>query len=290
MALAILINGLVLGGGYAMLALGFSLAFGVARILNLAHTAFYMIAAYIIYAATIMFGIHSLLSIILAILGAGVIGVACYKLCFDRVKEQMITVLIISLALGMLFQEVVLVIFSGYSLGIAPFIPGFVEIAGVRVTYQHLFAVGASIVLLGGVWLLLLKTRLGNAIRAVSQDREIANLMGINVSQIGLIVMGISAALAGVAAVIVTPIYMADPFMWMSTLIIVLAAVVLGGFGSIVGSVTGAYILGFVETLVVFLLPMGGYLKGAIALTAMVVILLIKPEGLFGVVFEEERL
>ena len=290
MTLAILINGLILGGGYAMLALGFSLAFGVARILNLAHTAFYMIAAYIIYVATVMFGIHSLLSVIVAILGAGVIGVACYKLCFDRVKEQMITVLIISLALGMLFQEVVLVIFSGYSLGIPSFISGFVEIAGVRITYQHLFAVVASLVLLGGVWLMLLKTKLGNASRAVSQDREIANLMGINVSQIGLIVMGISAALAGVAAVIVTPIYMADPFMWMSTLIIVLAAVVLGGFGSIVGSVSGAYILGFVETLVVFLIPIGGYLKGAVALTAMVVILMIKPEGLFGIVFEEERL
>jgi branched-chain amino acid transport system permease protein len=87
----------------------------------------------------------------------------------------------------------------------------------------------------------------------------------------------------------VAPVFVVDPFMWLSPLVTVLAVVVLGGLGSIHGSVIGALIIGYVEALTVFLLPQGAYLKGAVALSIMVVVLLVRPEGLFGVAFEEER-
>lgn len=290
MVQAILINGLVTGGMYAILAVGFSLVFGAAKILNMAHTAFYMVAAFLILIMTIMLGFPSLPSIVLAIAIMGIIGIVTYKLCLDRIKEHPVAVMIISVAVAVLFQEILLIGFGGHFRGIDPFVRGFVELAGIRATYQQVIAIAASLVALLAIWLLLSKTRVGNAIRAVAEDREIANVMGIDVSRICVITMGISAVLAAVAGAVVAPIFMVHPLMWMHPLTIVLAAVVLGGLGSIKGSILGAFIIGFAETAVVFLVPMGAFLRGAVGLSAMVVVLLLRPEGLFGVVFEEERL
>lgn len=290
MLIAILINGLLCGSIFAILAVGFSLVFGVAKILNLAHSAFYMLSAYIIFIATQMLGLPLLLSTLLAILITGIIGMVCYQLLFDRAKERETAVMIIAIALAIFFQEVLLLIFGGHQRRIPPFIPGFVEIGEVRFSYQHLIAIGVAVLVLLAIRLLLLMTKLGNAIRAVAQDREIANLMGINVNRIFMITMGLSSALAGIAGAVVGSIFMVNPLMWVQPLIIVLAAVVLGGMGSIKGSIIAAFILGFAETTVIFLAPGGSFLRGAVSLSIMVIVLLVRPEGLFGIVFEEERL
>ena len=156
-------------------------------------------------------------------------------------------------------------------------------------TYQHLLALGLALVILVGVRLFLLKTRLGLAIRSTAQDREVANLMGMNVTHVAMATMAVSVGLAAATGAIVAPLMTVEPTMWMHPLIMMLAIVVLGGLGSIEGSFVGAYILGFAESLVVFLLPMGAFLKDSVALSIMILVLLIRPEGLFGVSFEEER-
>jgi branched-chain amino acid transport system permease protein len=286
----ILINGMANGGIYAILAVGFSLVFGVAKILNMAHTAFYMLAGFLIFMATSMLSFPLLLSVVLAILITIISGVLCFEVFLDRVKEHEIAVMIISVALAILFQEVFLSIFTGLYRGVPPFITGFVQIFDIRVSYQHILNIGTSICILIGLWLLLSKTKLGKALRAVAEDREIANLMGINVSRMCAIAMGISAGLAAVAGALIAPILMVSPLMWVHPLITVLAAVILGGLGSIKGSVIAAFILGFTETTVVFLIPGGSFIKGAVSMIVMIIVLLVKPEGLFGVVFEEERL
>jgi len=104
------------------------------------------------------------------------------------------------------------------------------------------------------------------------------------------VTMAIAAALAGIAGAVIAPTLVLEPYMWTHPLIMIMAIVVLGGLGSVKGSFIGAFIIGFVEVAVVFLLPGGSFLKGAIALIVMVTILLVRPEGLFGIVFEEERL
>jgi len=286
----IVINGLVRGGVYALLAVGFSLIFGVARMINLAHTSFYMLAAYGIYTFANVLGLSPIWSIVLSLVTTTLLGVCTYKLFIDRVREHHVTVLLITIALAIIFQECMVLAFGGHYLGAPSFISGYWEIIGVKVSYQNLLAFGTAIVVLFGIWALLSKTSLGVAIRAIAQDTEIANLMGINVSQILLLTMGIAVALAAVAGVVVAPALVLEPRMWTHPLVMVMAIVVLGGLGSVKGSFIGAFILGFVEVLVVFLIPAGAYLKGAIALLVMVVILLVRPEGLFGVAFEEERL
>ena len=181
-------------------------------------------------------------------------------------------------------------IFGGTYRSIPSFIEGFVEIGGTRISSQQLFAVGSTAIILVGLWSWLSKTKIGNAIRAVAQDPEIANLMGINVSNIYLIVMAVSAGLAGIAGVVMAPIFMISPLMWGHPIVIVLASIILGGMGSLGGSVIGALILGYVETLVVFLVPGGSFMGGAVSLAIMVLVLLVRPERHFGVFFEEERL
>ena len=290
MVVDILINGLVASGMYSLLAVGFALVFSVARIVNIAHTAFYMIAAYLIFIGISIFNFGVLPSIVGAIVITILLGMVCFKVFFDRVKQHETTVMIISMALAMLFQETLLLIFGDTYHSIPPFVEGFVEIAGTRLLYQHIFAFASTAGILLGLWLWLSKTRIGNAIRAVAQDPEIANVMGINVSHMYMIVMAVSAGLAGVAGALMGPVYMVSPMMWAHPIVVVLASIVLGGMGSIGGAVIGAFILGYVETMVVFLVPGGSFLGGAASLCIMVLVLLIRPEGLFGVFFEEERL
>lgn len=285
----IIINGLINGSIYALLAIGFSLIFGVARIVNIAHTAFYMLAAYLIYVGLHYVGMPTILSMPLSILGVTFVGLVCYKLFINPIREHEAAVLIATIALTMAIQEVLLISFGGHYLGVPPLVPGYATIIGVKVTYQHLLVLGVVLIVLVGVWLLLKYTRLGLAIRSTAQDREIANLMGMNVARVAMMTMAVSVMLAAIAGAIVVPLFVVDPHMWMHPLIMILAVVVLGGLGSIKGSFVGAYILGFAEALVVFLIPMGAFLKGSVALSIMIVVLLFRPEGLFGIAFEEER-
>jgi branched-chain amino acid transport system permease protein len=289
MILDIITSGLINGSVYALLAIGFSLIFGAARIVNLAHTAFYMVASYCIYYATHKMGIHPVFAMLVAIILVTLIGLVCYRLFIDPIREHEAAVLIATIALAMAMQEVMLLIFTGDFLSVPALVKGYLKIIGVKIAYQQLLTIGVALLILAGVWAVLMRTRLGLAVRATAQDREVANLMGMNESKVAMITMGISVGLAAFAGAVVVPLAVVNPHMWMHPLIMMLAVVVLGGLGSLKGSFVGAYILGFAESLVVFLIPMGAFLKGSVALSIMILVLLIRPEGLFGVAFEEER-
>jgi branched-chain amino acid transport system permease protein len=289
MILDIIISSLINGSVYALLAIGFSLIFGVARIVNIAHTAFYMLAGYCIYYGTHKLSVHPVLAMLAATILVTLIGLVSYKLFIDPIREHEAAVLIGTIALALVFQESMLIIFSGDFRGVPSLVEGYLVIFGVKVAYQQLLTIGVALLVLAVVWVLLLKTRLGLAIRSTANDREVANLMGMNESRVAMITMGVSVGLAAFTGAVIAPLTIVNPFMWMHPLIMMMAVVVLGGLGSIKGSFVGAYILGFAEALVVFLIPMGAYLKGSVALSIMILVLLIRPEGLFGVAFEEER-
>ena len=286
---SILVIGLMRSGVYAMLAIGFSLIFGVAKILNLSHTAFYMIATYIIYVFTVNLGITPMLAILISIGITVLLGMFFYKTVIEPVREHETTVIITTVAIALLLQEVLLLFFGGHYRGVSAIIPGHSTLLGIRVTNQYILTFLVVFVFLAILWYILMKTRLGLAIRSSAQDREIANLMGIDVPKVASITVLIALILSAVAGAMMAPIYVIEPHMWLDPLIIVLAVVILGGLGSIKGSFIGAFILGFAEVLVVSLVPGGSFLKLAMALALMEVILLIKPEGLFGVSIEGER-
>jgi branched-chain amino acid transport system permease protein len=285
----ILVTGLVNGGVYALLAIGFSLIFGVARIVNIAHTAFYMLASYALYGLLFKAGLPLIAAVVLAVVSVVLLSLLCYKLVIEPVRQHESAVLIATIALALIFQESLLVSFGGSFLGIPAAVDGYASVLGVRVSYQRLIILVVVAVALGATWFLLNRTRLGLAIRAAANDQEIANLMGMNVNRVAMITVGISVALAAIAGVVVAPVFVIDPLMWLSPLVTMLAIVVLGGLGSLKGSLIGAFIIGYVEAITVFAVPSGAYLKGAVALSIMVIVLLVRPEGLFGVVFVVER-
>jgi branched-chain amino acid transport system permease protein len=234
-------------------------------------------------------GFHPLWGMVIAVVLVTLLGIISYKLFINPIREHHGAVLIATIALAMAFQEVMSLIFTGSYLSVPALIKGYFIILGVKVFYQQLLTFCVVLLILAGLWALLMKTKLGLAVRSTAQDREVANLMGINEARVAMITMGLSVGLAALTGAVVVPLAVLEPHMWMHPLIMMMAVVVLGGLGSIKGSFLGAYILGFAEALVVFLAPMGAFLKGSVALSIMILVLLIRPEGLFGISFEEER-
>jgi branched-chain amino acid transport system permease protein len=285
----IIITGLITGSMLALLAISFSLIFGVARIVNIAHTAFYMVAAYCIFSLTGKFGLNPIAGMMIAVVVVTVLGLLAYKFLIDPIREHEAAVLIATIALAMIFQETVMLIYTGDYRTVSALIEGYFIVTGVKVFYQQVLTFGVVLAVLALLWFLLMKTKLGLAIRSTAEDREVANLMGMNDSRLAMITMGISVAFAGFTGAVLAPLTVLSPYMWMEPLIMMMAVVVLGGLGSIKGSFVAAYILGFTEALVVFMIPKGAFLKGSVALTIMILVLLLRPEGLFGISFEEER-
>jgi branched-chain amino acid transport system permease protein len=256
---------------------------------NIAHTAFYMLAAYCLYELLVRFGLGVALSSVTAVVSVTLLSLLCYRLVIEPVRQHEAAVLISTIALALIFQEVVLHFFGGSYLGIPSTVEGVVNLFGIVIPWQRLLILIVAGAMLLGTWLILYRTRLGLAIRATANDLEVANLMGMDVHKIAMVTVAFSVALAAVAGVSVAPVFVVDPFMWLSPLVTVLSVVVVGGLGSIPGSVIGALVIGYVEAITVFALPQGAFLKGAVALSIMVIVLLVRPEGLFGVAFEEER-
>lgn len=281
---------LVLGGVYGLLASGFSLIFGMAHIINMAHTAFFMLAAYGVYYFMRILGWGAMQSIVLTVVGVTLVGVLVYRFLLDRVRHHIVAVLLISMALAMAFQEIMLRIFTGVYLSGAALIPGYTEILGIKISNEHLLSLAIMTGVIIMLWLLLSRTKIGIAIRTTAQDAEIASVMGISTPRTLMITMGIATALAAVAGVVVAPIWTIYPYMWTAPLMTVMVIVVVGGLGSIKGSFIGAFIIALVQNLVSTFMPSGAYLKMVFALLAMVIILVVRPGGLFGIVFEEEKL
>jgi branched-chain amino acid transport system permease protein len=282
---------LVLGSTYAILSSGLALIYGVGRIINLAHTAFLMIAAYIIWYLTSIQGWGFSASIAISVVGTGLLGVLVYRFLLDRVREHHAAVLLMTIALAMFMQELITPLF-GWDPHQIPFvISGSTKIGPVLIYNQYLLTLGIATAVVILLWLVLSKTRAGIAIRATAQDAEIASLMGVSVSRTLMITMGIGTALAAVAGLFLPPMEGGlSAFMWAPPLFMVLVVVVLGGLGSLKGSYIASFFVGWIQAMAMTLSPTLSYLSQAFAMLAMVIVLVVRPQGLFGTFFEEEKL
>lgn len=285
----ILVIGLLNGCVYALLAAGFSLLFSVARIVNLAYTAFWMIAAYIFFGMMLL-GLHPLLAAAVSITGTVVLSLLFQRL-IAPVQGNPMSVMILTLAIGVILQKAVSFIqdsFQGVYFQIVPsLIKGSTNILGVAVTYQYLLSLFVVIVILAALWVFLTKTRFGIAIRATSEDKQVAGLVGINEKVVTNIVTGVAVGVAAIAGVVVSPLYVLEPWMWLQHLLVLMGVVIFGGLGSLKGSIVAAFVIAFIEASIVFLLPNIGFLRSAIVMFIMIVVLLVRPQGLFGTMAEE---
>jgi branched-chain amino acid transport system permease protein len=250
-----------------------------------------MIAAYIIWYLSSTQGWSFGASIAISVVGTGLLGVLVYRFLLDRVREHHAAVLLMTIAIAMFMQELITPLF-GWNPHQIPFvIKGATKIGGVLIYNQYLLTLGIATAVVILLWLLLSKTRVGIAIRATAQDAEIASLMGVSVSRTLMLTMGIGTALAAVAGVFLPPLEGGlSAYMWAPPLFMVLVVVVLGGLGSLKGSYIAAFFVGWIQAMVMVISPTLSYLSQAFAMLAMVIVLVVRPQGMFGTFFEEEKL
>jgi branched-chain amino acid transport system permease protein len=262
---------------YCLLALGFSLVFGVAKVMNLAHGGFYMLTAYFIY--SLLFAgleIAIPISLILILITSFIV----YKLLIEPMQAKGMRAAVVTLGLALMLQEGVKLVFGPEFKSISYIITGYVTILGVRIVSQKLLAAITAIVLVAVLYIFVRRTKQGKAIRAVAQNIEVARLVGINVSRVVMMSMGISALLAGVAAILFAPVYIVSPLEW-SILFRAFPVIILGGLGSLRGMLVASFVIAGIEKIVEFTIG-GGYIVPTITFSLMLIILLVRPSGLFG--------
>jgi len=276
------ILGSIQGSIYALLALGFSLVYGVGGILNQAHGAFYLITIYIFYWFYRNFaGFGLIVGMIVGLVLITIIGGLVYILLIRPLKESHVSVVIVTFAFAFFIEQVVKVLVDSLYHDMPTLIDGYIDIFGIKVYYHYILIIICSLGLLTLVILLINKSKIGKSIRAVAQDSEAAELMGINVDRVLAYTLMISAFLAGVAAILYVPVDIVAPHIGWGILINSFSIVVLGGLGSLYGSVLGAFIISYANSFTNFVLRLPE-LSALIPVIVIVVMLVIRPRGLFG--------
>ena len=276
----VIIQGFLLSGLYALIAVGFTMIFSVGRVLNLAYGVYIMLGGYVYYVAVQILSLPKFPSFLLAGLAGIVFGVLTYLVLVKRFEKDPIAVEISTLILAVVMQAVIILIFSTAPRSMWPLIPGRLEVFGVSVLKNILFATAVSWVVLGSLMVFIHKTHIGRAIRAVSMDSKGAAVSGIDPQRISLVTWALSGVLGAIAGVFFATYTQLDPGMWVFPLITAVAVVIVGGIGSIIGSLIAAHIIGFME--VATTTWISADLRGVFTMALIIVVLIVAPKGLLG--------
>ena len=283
-------GGIVNGSVLALISLGFSLIYGVGKVLNLAHGGFYILTGYLIFWLFPIFDtfaappINVLLTIIIALVMITLISGAVYLFLIKPFQESEINVVLITFFLAFFFEQFIRAAWGSEYQTVYQLVvwKGTTFIAGIAIINQTMFLVIASLILVLGFMLFINKSKLGRSIRAVSQDREAAQLMGINANRVLFYTVMISGFLAGMAAVLYLPSYTLDPAQGWSVLTNAFAVVIMGGMGSLLGSFVGSFILGFANSFTSVFIPNGPSWSHVVPIIIIIIMLIARPRGLFG--------
>jgi branched-chain amino acid transport system permease protein len=277
----VLVQGALTSATIALVALGFSLVYGVGGIVNLAHGSFFMIGAYGAVWA------HEAGAPLLV---AGTVGVACAVVAgilLDRavispIRHQEVALLIATLAVAILVQSVTEYHFGTADRQLPSPVKGAVTLLGVDVQSSRALAGAVAAVVIVGVLLVLHRTPAGRMVRAVAQDPEAAVLVGVRPERVTLYVIAVGAGLAGLAGVMVAPYTVVNPSMWLLPLTQAFAIVILGGLGSVGGTVLAAFVVGYLDRFVAYQVPEGEVKVGLVTIVVIIATLVIRPFGLLG--------
>ncbi|MDK2822979.1 MAG: branched-chain amino acid transport system permease protein [Clostridia bacterium] len=281
-----MVNGISLGSLYALIAIGYTMVYGILRLINFAHGDLIMIAAYIAFYSVAIFSIPWYLSFIIAVLFTMALGIMIERSAYKPLRSSpRITVLISAIGVSFLLQNLGIVIFGGRPkpFQVPELFSKVYEIAGVNIVSITFFIPIITIVLLLGLIYLINKTKVGMAMRAVAKDYDTSSLMGIDVNKIISTTFGVGSGLAAVGGVMWSMKFpQLIPFMGVIPGLKCFIAAVVGGIGNITGAVIGGFLLGLGEILLVAFLPeLSGY-RDAFAFILLILILLLKPTGIMG--------
>ncbi len=285
----LIMNGLIAGSVYALMAAGFSLMYGLQRFMNVAHGATYLVGAFAAYACARLAGMPLALSFAIAVLVATGLGVAINQLVYvplQRQKEKDRALLLASFGVFLLVEAIILMVFGAdvKSFGL-PVRKG-MDVLGAVVTPVQLVIILAAPLVFLGLWLFLYRTRTGTALRAAADNEAIARTMGVNVRAMTTLTTALGSALAGVAGILVALEQNLEHSMGLPAVLKGLTAAIIGGIGNVPAAILGGYLLGLAENLGIWYLP-SGY-KDAIAFVILILFLLVRPQGFFGTRRREE--
>lgn len=278
-----IINGLALGSVYALLALGYTMVYGIINLINFAHGEIYMIGAFLGYFFSTHLNFSLIPTLIFSMLGASLTGIIIEKIAYKPLRNSpRITLLITAIGVSLLLQNGMRFLVGPNPKPFKDLIQSnFINIGSLQVSSKTILMFFTSALLVILLQFLVYKTKIGMAMRAASLDIEAASLVGINVNKIISITFAIGSALAGIAGVLVAIAYPSiTPYMGSMPGLKSFVAAVLGGIGSIPGALIGGILMGLIETLSKAYISTN--LSDAIAFSVLIIILLIKPDGLLG--------
>ena len=279
----VLVWGLYAGCIYILLATGLNLIFGVMKVVNFAHGQLLMIGAYVTFTFFVLSGFNPYVLLAASVPILILIGVSIERLCFRPILGTgKLNEIFISIGLIYILENVAALVWGDEWRTIhSPFETITVQIGGMKIPADYLIIIVMTVIILVALWLFLKRSRLGRAIRATSQNRKAASLMGINVERMDMVSFGLGAGLAGAAGTLwVVSGQVFNPYMGSVPAVKAFAIVIIGGLGSIPGAVIAGLLLGIAENFAVF--TVGGAWKDAVAFIILIIVLIIKPTGLFG--------
>jgi len=277
-----LMLGLVNGAFYAMLSLGLAVIFGLLGIVNFAHGALYMLGAFAAWIMLDQFGLNYWFALVLAPLTVGILGVIIERLFLKHLyKLDPLYGLLLTFGLALVLEGVFREIYgvSGQNYNVPDLLAGSMDLGFMRLPIYRAWVVVVSLVVCLGTWFLIERTRLGAYLRAGTENAPLVQAFGINVPMMVMLTYGAGAALAALAGVLAAPIIQVNPLMGSNLIIVVFAVVVIGGMGSILGSVITGLGLGIVEGLTRVFYPEA---SNIVVFVIMVIVLMFRPAGLFG--------
>ena len=288
LVLQVIANGVLLGGLYACMAIGFSIVWGVMNLINLAHGSMIVLGAYITFLVTTRTGVDPFLTIPLSGAVLFAFGWLLQRYLINPiVRASTFMTLIFTFGLDMVMVNVNLALFTADLRSVAvPYSSWGVGLGSVSVTVPRLLVFGVAVLLTLGLDVFLNRTRLGNAIKATSFDREAASLAGIEISRIYALTFAIGASMAGIAGSLLAVVYPFSPVTGDTLTMKSFVVVVLGGLGSVPGAILGGIALGTIENLAALLLDPG--YRDAIGFGLLICVLLLRPRGLLGKPFFAE--
>lgn len=279
----LLASGIAMGFIYCLIAIEYTLVYKTSGLMNFGHDKYIMFGAYV-FAATFMMGLgwNTVLSVIGTLVAMFGVGVIIANVAFNPMRNMPpIYAVTGTMTLSMLIREITRLTYGAMPFTLPNFLKGTIRIGSVALPRTYFYIVGAAVILLILQYILLLRTKAGKAMRAVSQDKETAALMGINVTVLLAITVGISIAICGVIAILIVPLYGIDLSMTAMLGTKGFVAGIVGGFGSLNGAIAGGLFLGVVEAL--FLIVGGpGIYKDLVSFILIIIFLIAKPKGILG--------
>jgi len=288
--LAQTVNGLVIGVLFALIATGLTIIFSILKVVNFAHGELYMMGGYFAYYVISWFALPPLPAVLAAMAISFAFAVMVERglltpLYSPTIERKADYGILITFGLSVFLRNIAIILFGPFPLRPPSFFAGDLVVGGVIVSYDRLVAAGVGLLLLGGLIFFLNRTVWGQALNAVSQSRESASIIGINSQRIYMLAFGLGGALAGGAGALIAPIYSLSPSMGLVPDTQAFVIVILGGLGSVSGTIISALLLGVAQNLFIAFLPdpsRGPSYANAFGLGIMMLVLLFRPTGIFG--------